>query len=158
RLIDPRTFRDLATLTSPEVSSSEPQRIHWLAFSPDGTHLAAACWTPHAVQLWDLRLIRRQLAALGLDWDAPAFPDASAQTPFGPLKVTVAPGALASTSNTPEAILERQTARLKDHPGDAEAHHQRADALVSLKRFEEAIADFTAALKARPNDAHLLAS
>jgi WD40 repeat protein len=74
RLIDPRTFRDLATLTSPESSSSEPQRIVALAFSPDGTHLAAACWTPNAVQLWDLRLIRRQLAVMGLDWDLPPYP------------------------------------------------------------------------------------
>jgi tetratricopeptide (TPR) repeat protein len=105
-----------------------------------------------------LRLIRQRLATLGLDWDAPAFPDASARIPSGPLKVTVDPGALASKIDTPEAIIERQTARLKDRPDDAAAHHQRGHALFRLKRYEEAIADFTAALKVRPNDAHLLAS
>src|SRR5262249_7508049 len=73
RLIDPRTFEALATLTSPESSSSEPQRIIGLAFSPDGTYLAAACLTPRAVQLWDLRLIRQQLGARGLDWDLPPY-------------------------------------------------------------------------------------
>src|SRR5262249_27858789 len=39
-----------------------------------------------------------------------------------------------------------------------EAHHQRGHALYRLKRYDEAIADFTAALKASPNNAHLLAS
>jgi WD40 repeat protein/tRNA A-37 threonylcarbamoyl transferase component Bud32 len=74
RLIDARTLEDLATLTSPESSSSEPQRIRWLAISPDGTHLAAVCTTPSAVHLWDLHLIRRQLAAMGLDWHLPPYP------------------------------------------------------------------------------------
>jgi WD40 repeat protein len=74
RLIDARTLRELATLTSPELSSPEPQRIQWLALSPDGTHLAAVCTTPSAVHLWDLRSIRRQLAAMGLDWDLLPYP------------------------------------------------------------------------------------
>ena len=81
RLIDPRTLRDLATLTSPEVSSPEPQRINWLAFSPDSAHLAAACRTPRAVQLWDLRLIRRQLAQMGLDWELPPYPSLEGDQP-----------------------------------------------------------------------------
>jgi hypothetical protein len=150
-LIGMSSFEYISTFTSPASSSSEPQRIAALAFSPDGTRLAAACWTPHAVQLWDLRLIRCQLAAMGLDWDAPAFPAASARTPSGPLKVTVHPGALASTTNTPEAIVDRQTARLKDHPDDAEARHQRGHALFRLKRFDEAIADCEAALRLKPD-------
>src|SRR5262249_8585047 len=37
-------------------------------------------------------------------------------------------------------------------------HHQRGHALYRLKRYHEAIADFTAALKASLNNAHLLAS
>ncbi len=37
-------------------------------FSPDGGQLAVATHN-HAIQLWDLRLIRRQLQEMDLDWD-----------------------------------------------------------------------------------------
>jgi hypothetical protein len=42
-----------------------------LSFSPDGNLLAAAMMD-HTVQIWDIRAIRRQLAAIGLDWETPA--------------------------------------------------------------------------------------
>ena len=44
-----------------------------LAFSPDGARLAVACPT-HAIQLWDLRTLRRILTPLGLDWPGAAYP------------------------------------------------------------------------------------
>jgi WD40 repeat protein len=62
KLLDVGSGRELATLESPD-----PQLICWLSFSPGGNYLAAACETQR-VQLWDLRLIRRGLANLGLDW------------------------------------------------------------------------------------------
>jgi WD40 repeat protein len=65
-LVEPATGRELATLEDPN-----PQMISCLCFSPDGSHLAVGCPT-HLVQLWDLRLIRKQLAAMGLDWHQPA--------------------------------------------------------------------------------------
>ena len=46
--------------------------------------------------------------------------------------------------------MERTTRAIEANPDDAEAHHQRGHALVQLKRYDEAIADFTAALKAKP--------
>jgi hypothetical protein len=61
QLVDPATGRALATLQAPEA-----KRIAWLCFSPDGDRLAVATDGDH-VRLWDLGLIRRQLAALGLD-------------------------------------------------------------------------------------------
>jgi WD40 repeat protein len=61
QLIDPATGLEIATLTAPD-----PQHINSLCFSPDGQHLAVAT-NNHAVQLWDLRLIRRQLVELNLD-------------------------------------------------------------------------------------------
>ena len=42
--------------------------IHALRFSPDGGALAAAT-EEHTVQVWDLRLVWEELAALGLDWE-----------------------------------------------------------------------------------------
>src|SRR5262249_13077044 len=45
-----------------------------------------------------------------------------------------------------------------DNPADANTHHQRGHALARLGRREDAVADFTAALKANPKDAHLLTS
>ena len=47
--------------------------ISQLCFNHDGTELAAST-DNHVVQLWDLRSIRRQLRAMKLDWDLPAYP------------------------------------------------------------------------------------
>ena len=65
RLLDPATGRELANLEPPG-----PLANGWFAFSPDCTQLAVSGWK-HPVQLWDLRLIRHELAALRLDWDSP---------------------------------------------------------------------------------------
>ena len=70
RLFDPATGSEFATLEAPE-----PQIIIGLAFSPDGSRLAATTATS-VVHMWDLRLIRRELADMTLDWDGPQFPTA----------------------------------------------------------------------------------
>ena len=75
QLVDPTTGRALATLQAPE-----PRQVSWLCFSPDGDRLAVATTGDH-VQLWDLRLIRQQLAAMGLDWDQPPDPPAASGPP-----------------------------------------------------------------------------
>lgn len=62
RLLDPATGLELATL-----ESSAPQNISWLAFSKDGNQLAVPGWN-QMNQLWDLRLLRQELAAMKLDW------------------------------------------------------------------------------------------
>lgn len=67
-------------------ASAPPQRVpsvalrHLVALSPDGATLAAACPT-HAIQLWDLRTLRRTLSPLGLDWPGAALPEPKAHTP-----------------------------------------------------------------------------
>jgi eukaryotic-like serine/threonine-protein kinase len=95
KLVEPETARDLATL-----EPLSPQMITGLAFNPDGSQLAVACST-HVIQLWDLRAIRSQLAAMNLDWNAPSLPPAL-PAPAGELKVTV----LART-NKPEPLPAR---------------------------------------------------
>jgi eukaryotic-like serine/threonine-protein kinase len=69
RLMDARTGRTLARLTSPDLCEA------WAAtFSPDASRLVVSTRDGPASHLWDLRAIRRRLAGMGLDWDAPAYP------------------------------------------------------------------------------------
>ena len=65
RLFEAASGRELATLEPPTS-----QYITRLAFSPDGAQLAVGTVT-EGIQLWDLRLIRQELAAMKLDWDTP---------------------------------------------------------------------------------------
>jgi hypothetical protein len=63
QLSDPATGREFATLEAPE-----PSEGYSMSFSPDGSELVAD------LQVWDLRLIRQQLAEIGLDWDQEPYP------------------------------------------------------------------------------------
>jgi WD40 repeat protein len=68
RLHDAATGEVLADLEAPRS-----KEITGLVFNHDGTQLAS-CESSDALRLWDLRLIRRQLAELGLDWNQPPYP------------------------------------------------------------------------------------
>jgi hypothetical protein len=65
RLFVSGTDHELATFPTSRLISA-------LNFSPDGTQLLITCETAFA-QLWDLRLVRQELAEMNLDWDEPAF-------------------------------------------------------------------------------------
>ena len=79
RLTMVETGEELATLPTDRLLTT-------LAFSPGGDRLAAAC-EPGYFQLWNLRQLRKELAAMNLDWpDAPFPPDRSAT---GKLRITV---------------------------------------------------------------------
>src|SRR5262249_29723216 len=105
--------------------------------------------------------IRRQLAAIGLDWDAPAFSEDDPADPSAPAlpPLQVDLGSFVNEhielfTETPETLIERYTARLKQDPNDVEADHHRGHARWKLDRATEAIADFTQALRLRPGDPH----
>jgi WD40 repeat protein len=83
RLFDPDSGREIAML---DPGSGLAGHFCCLAFSPDGTRLAAG--RDHIVRLWDLRQIRRQLTQLGLDWNTPPFADCRETTE--PIQVVVA--------------------------------------------------------------------
>jgi WD40 repeat protein len=71
RLVETATGRELATLAGND---------QWPAcFSPDGTQLIA-CGDDDSLKIWDLRLIRQELAAMHLDWEAPPLPPAQPVT------------------------------------------------------------------------------
>jgi WD40 repeat protein len=67
RLVDPISGREFATL-APENS----REITALCFSGDGRWLAVAGGSD-SLRVWDLLALRRHLAHMGLDWDAPPF-------------------------------------------------------------------------------------
>src|SRR5262249_21648141 len=81
RLVDPDTGREFARL--PPAGCPYP-------FRPDGSQLMTYTGRDNTIQVWDLRLIRRQLAELGLDWDVPAYPPPTADN-SRPLHVKVLP-------------------------------------------------------------------
>ena len=124
----------------------------------------AWCWSPNdnpAVHVWDLRAIRKRLAEMGLDWDAPAYSDddpAAAALP--PLQVDLGPlaGEMEHFTESPQALLKRYTTRLKHDPNDALAYHHRGHALYEVRRLQAAIDDFDIAFRLCPDDAHLRAS
>lgn len=62
RLLEAATGRVLATLESPY---SRP--LWWQALNHNGSKLALAYGT-HSIEIWDLKLIRSQLAKMRLDW------------------------------------------------------------------------------------------
>ena len=65
----------------------------WATFSPDGSRLVVTTNDGPAVHVWDLRAIRKHLAGMGLDWDAPPYPevDPALNAPLPPL-VVLPPG------------------------------------------------------------------
>jgi len=72
RLVDPATGREFARLPS----AGTPY-----CFSPDGSRLVTYAGRRGAFHIWDLRLIRRQLKEMGLDWDLPPYPPPRTTSP-----------------------------------------------------------------------------
>jgi Flp pilus assembly protein TadD len=158
-LVDVETGRELVRFEDPEQA-----RLDGMAFTPDGSHLVTTFVDRPYLRIWDLRAIRRRLADLHLDWDPPArfdIHDVARSYPPIPKPFQVDPGPLdpwpTDGAEPPAGSVERTTRAIEVNPNDARAHHERAHALAKLKRYEEAIADFTAALNASPSNAHLLA-
>jgi WD40 repeat protein len=83
RLLDPDTGREYARLEDPNQD-----RAWYLAFSPDGTQLVATSES-QSLHVWDLRVIREELARRNLDWDTTPFPPAADPKDAKPLRVIV---------------------------------------------------------------------
>jgi WD40 repeat protein len=77
RLLDAANRREWARLPDPNQAGTS-----WITFSPDGAQLIATSNEARAVHVWDLRQTRRELTALGLDWQAPTYPPARSATPL----------------------------------------------------------------------------
>lgn len=91
RLVELATGRELARLEDPDQLAAPA------FFASDGARLVVAA--DDGLRVWDLRRIRRELAKLDLDWDAPPYPE-PAEDKSGPLEVQIV-GADASVSSDP---------------------------------------------------------
>jgi serine/threonine protein kinase/WD40 repeat protein/tetratricopeptide (TPR) repeat protein len=123
RLVDPGTGRELARL---------PAAGGPYCFTHDGSQLVTLGERDGAFQIWDLRLIRRQLRELDLDWKQPPFAPAAGAA--RPLAVKV----MAAVAAPPSAEL------------DAQALLERGLLLVQMERHQEAWADFDRASRLDP--------
>ena len=63
RLIAADTLDEFVTLSTPGQSGATS-----LAYSPDGNRLAVGCESG-VTYVWDLLMLRSELAKIGLDWD-----------------------------------------------------------------------------------------
>jgi WD40 repeat protein len=85
-LVEAKTGRTLARLESPDSCEAA-----WATFTPDGSRLVVTSNDGPAVHIWNLRGIRKRLDEMGLDWDAPPYPQADpaglSASPLPPLQI-----------------------------------------------------------------------
>ncbi|HEX3450324.1 MAG TPA: protein kinase, partial [Isosphaeraceae bacterium] len=146
RLLELETMRELARLEPPD-----PDRAYWMAFAPDGSRLAVAYSLDKSITVWDLGRIRRQLAEMNLDWQAP--PIAEEPVPARPLVIRVV-GA-ARTEPAIEYVLDLAMwglAALKN-PLAAEPHERLGWAFARHGAANKALSEFDRAVKLRPEHA-----
>jgi serine/threonine protein kinase/WD40 repeat protein len=136
RLVELATGRELARLEDPEQNTGPA------AFTPDGTKLVVAA--RNGLRVWDLRRIRVELAKLGLDWEAPAYPPAANAKPKE-LQVQVDLGDLAGR--------EKYSLILAFFPFHAEAYYQRGLVHLRHNQTQQAFSDFTLALTLKADHA-----
>jgi eukaryotic-like serine/threonine-protein kinase len=135
RLLETATGREVARLTGSEPMTYQPE-----CFTPDGTRLIAYS-SAGTLHVWDLRLIRRQLRELGLDWDWPELvPADPASQASHPRRVEVALGQLAkrdapASNPTPEErarqAIERYSREIEANPDSAVACNNLAWAYLT---------------------------
>jgi eukaryotic-like serine/threonine-protein kinase len=89
-LLETSTEKPLATLEGLDSS-----RVAQFKFSPDGSKLAVVCYDQQ-VQLWDLRLIRQELAQMHLDWDMPPYPPVG-NAAMSPITLQIEPDPISQT-------------------------------------------------------------
>ncbi len=149
-LADAATGRELTRLTTLQTVTPTP-----LAFSPDGTKLVASTNQKTAL-VWDLRRIREQLKPMGLDWDAPPYPTASAASgaagPLPPPRPVRVLGEVIEPRARRAAELAEMNRRLAAKPDDAEALIHRGWLFTHEKKWRDAIADLEHRLRIHPDD------
>jgi WD40 repeat protein len=83
----------LETLTEKPLATLEPlgsPLVQRFQFSPDGAKLAVA-QNDQQVEIWDLRLIRQELAQMHLDWDMPPYPPVTNAPEESPVTLEIEP-------------------------------------------------------------------
>lgn len=128
RLLDSASSKTLVEIQLPEV-----ELANFMKLSPDGTLLYYNSFNSSALHVWDLRVLRQQLAELGLDWDAPPLPPAPPDPPGGRAMVPaltarfIGSEAVHSPIVRRECVLLKATVELTGNPFDPEAHYALAE-------------------------------
>jgi tetratricopeptide (TPR) repeat protein len=149
-LVDPTTGCEYVRLEDPNQD-----HFDWCTFTANGTHLITSSSLGQAIHAWDLRLIRQQLAGLGLDWEGPPFrptgetPD-NHVIPTSPAEVEARGMDLVTN---PEKMKQYEHVQdmlaLVMNPFDAEAHFRVGKELLAEGQAAEAFTRFTFALTFR---------
>jgi tetratricopeptide (TPR) repeat protein len=140
-LYDPNTGREYARL---EVGSQvQPIRQ---CFTTDGAELITGNREEGTIQIWNLRAIRAQLAAMGLDWDLPPYPPPK-NADTTPLKIEVDMGGLGMTPQQQAGI---NSLLLALNPWNFQALLARATAWRRLGDHARAVDDYRQALLLLP--------
>jgi serine/threonine protein kinase/WD40 repeat protein len=145
RLVDPKLGKEWARLVNPDQ-----ERAGRITFTPDGAQLVITSGDGPSTDVWDLRAIRGHLAAMGLDWDLPAYPAArDGESPPGMVQVERgSPFGLLAESYP--ASIGLNTFLLKLNPFNWEAYYQRGRKYAMQGESEKAIADYSMALALLP--------
>jgi serine/threonine protein kinase/WD40 repeat protein/tetratricopeptide (TPR) repeat protein len=150
--------RVVAMLTAPNTSGcatydfgADGTKVN---FSADGTKLIAVAAGRDLVYAFDLPLIRRQLKAMGLDWDWPEFPAEQAQErPRSPLAVKLDPGFMRPPLITDDRLgIAVYSLLLATNAINPDVILQRGQAHARLNQPKEAIADYSTFLALAPVD------
>jgi WD40 repeat protein/Tfp pilus assembly protein PilF len=143
RLLDPDTQKEFVLLEDPSQDIAKA-----VTFSHDGTQLVTASFrATRALHVWDLRLLRAELAKMDLDWgQAPYAPARVAATT--PARFVVDRGAMPLA---PEAGLIAYSLALAMQPLNPAAYVERAAIFLQQNRFAEALADCDRALALAPS-------
>jgi tetratricopeptide (TPR) repeat protein len=150
RLVEAETNNEVARFPAPPEGRIAPH-----GFSPDGSLLAAG-GEKGALYVFDLVLIRTQLAELGLDWDdvqpLPRRSKAFDPTRAEPLRVELIEAeSAASQESLAEAERRRAVARLSSSPHDAEAHFRLGRSLYVTGQYHQAHTHLSKALALAPD-------
>jgi Tetratricopeptide repeat len=121
RLVDPETGREYARLEDPNQD-----RAYQICFSPDGTQLILTNNDSSSIHVWDLRLIREQLATMKLDWDLPPYQPAGEIDDRKPLRIQLDLG----------EALSRNLALAKNNEAWPLATHPEAKSRDPLRAVE----------------------
>jgi eukaryotic-like serine/threonine-protein kinase len=145
RLIDPKTRKEWARLVNPDQ-----ERAGLITFTPDGAQLVITTGDGPSIDVWDLRAIRGQLAAMGLDWNLPAYQTATHGDP--PLRdVEVERGsAFGRLSAGDPASIGLNSFLLSLNPFNWERYYQRGRSYAMDGQSAKAIADYSMALTLLP--------
>jgi tetratricopeptide (TPR) repeat protein len=153
QLVDVATRREFATLTSPDR-----QWLHALSFSPDGSRLAVANGTD-TILLWNLRLLREELQGMGLAGNWPEYPAPDNAPPQSPVQIQILPGKLSNFRQRPPSdqearrYIQKDTEALAKEPSRIDLYEHRGACHGLLKEYDQAVADYQAALDLDPDRA-----